>query len=573
MTTEKNANNGATFRTPAAPKTARPLADMECPASEAITFHLVRSVEEVPTEIRGAGGRGGGGGKGGRGAPESSASKGKSNYGKTFKAGGDPLSFHPALTHQLFGEEEKIYGYKGLQVDIWIHRFTFHAFVHMKYDSIVQPRGRRRKADNVLGTLKENFPGGLFEDWEAFAKAVAVFDLANVLSQGVQVEKGVKSGGFISARPPTGGQVPPTDNPRGSSEGAPSYEILRFDFEKETVVEWHRRMEPLVLFFIDGSSLIDTRDKRWEMLVAVERTADGALSRLCVQGFTTMYSFYHYPDSTRLRLSQLLVLPPFQGQGYGRAMLNAVNKLSISRGCYDVTVEDPTDEFQWMLDVEDVERLMALPEVAKSVEEAINRAKNMASKKPANGPRRTLLGIPTHLWEEVRSKLKISRKQFRRCWEVAMYVHTSMKDSKMREPFRQLVTSRLRAEHFGVNRPSEKDKRKRTVVTGMHEDLPMFFMMSAPKRRRLSTDRTENGGGSAKKGAHKGGAGSSSSSQKDRSSDAVNEDGSGQTQEEKDVEQMKALEELFQDRLEEIRIIEDKLERYRLRLRGDVTLS
>jgi len=43
-------------------------------------------------------------------------------------------------------------------------------------------------------------------------------------------------------------------------------------------------------------------------------------------GITTMYNFWAYPDKTRLRLSQILVLPPYQEAGLGKRMVQV-------RGC------------------------------------------------------------------------------------------------------------------------------------------------------------------------------------------------------------------------------------------------
>lgn len=34
-------------------------------------------------------------------------------------------------------------------------------------------------------------------------------------------------------------------------------------------------------------------------------------------GYSSIYSFLHYPDQVRLRLSQFIILPPFQGAGHG----------------------------------------------------------------------------------------------------------------------------------------------------------------------------------------------------------------------------------------------------------------
>lgn len=55
-----------------------------------------------------------------------------------------------------------------------------------------------------------------------------------------------------------------------------------------------------------GSNPIDVTDSNWEMYVIVEKIADpegGQISRLL--GFAAAYRFYHYPDTLRLRLSQV----------------------------------------------------------------------------------------------------------------------------------------------------------------------------------------------------------------------------------------------------------------------------
>jgi GNAT superfamily N-acetyltransferase len=60
--------------------------------------------------------------------------------------------------------------------------------------------------------------------------------------------------------------------------------------------------------------------------------------RLLQVGFCSFYSFYSYPDSSRLRLSQILVLPPHQSKGIGRALLEAVHAVAVQRCVLDVTV-------------------------------------------------------------------------------------------------------------------------------------------------------------------------------------------------------------------------------------------
>jgi histone acetyltransferase 1 len=55
-------------------------------------------------------------------------------------------------------------------------------------------------------------------------------------------------------------------------------------------------------------------------------------------GLATVYRFYCWPDRTRLRVSQVLVPPPHQGKGVGRALLEAVYSAADAIGAVDITV-------------------------------------------------------------------------------------------------------------------------------------------------------------------------------------------------------------------------------------------
>lgn len=51
--------------------------------------------------------------------------------------------------------------------------------------------------------------------------------------------------------------------------------------------------------------------------------ADGQ-TRYAFVGFTSVYQYYAYPDNIRPRISQMLVLPPFQRLGVGAEMLRTI---------------------------------------------------------------------------------------------------------------------------------------------------------------------------------------------------------------------------------------------------------
>jgi len=55
-------------------------------------------------------------------------------------------------------------------------------------------------------------------------------------------------------------------------------------------------------------------------------------------GFATTFEFFAWPDRSRLRLSQLLVLPPAQRRGIGAALLEAVHFTAEQRNALDVVV-------------------------------------------------------------------------------------------------------------------------------------------------------------------------------------------------------------------------------------------
>ncbi len=51
--------------------------------------------------------------------------------------------------------------------------------------------------------------------------------------------------------------------------------------------------------------------------VRFEKKSSEGRSHYSIVGYTTVYGFYSYPDMMRPRLSQMLILPPFQRKGHG----------------------------------------------------------------------------------------------------------------------------------------------------------------------------------------------------------------------------------------------------------------
>ena len=85
----------------------------------------------------------------------------------TWPPSGVTGSFKPEFTHQIFGDDEEIVGYKGLTVDIYFSQADFQACVEIAFED------KAYGATDILSTLQEHFPGGLTTDKQQFLTVAA----------------------------------------------------------------------------------------------------------------------------------------------------------------------------------------------------------------------------------------------------------------------------------------------------------------------------------------------------------------------------------------------------------------
>jgi histone acetyltransferase 1 len=140
-------------------------------------------------------------------------------------------------------------------------------------------------------------------------------------------------------------------------EGDDVFEVYRCTFEgTERFKEYHRRLQPLLLFFIEGASFIDEEDPKWETYLLFRKSNSSGFQFV---GFVTCYDYFSYPQSIRKRISQFLILPPFQGKGHGGRIYRFLYRRFLADSkVVDVTVEDPTEEFSDMRCKNDLRMLM-----------------------------------------------------------------------------------------------------------------------------------------------------------------------------------------------------------------------
>lgn len=74
----------------------------------------------------------------------------------------------------------------------------------------------------------------------------------------------------------------------------------------------------------------------------------------------SLYRFWHYPSSSRLRLSQFLILPPYHKQSHGTHLYQIAYSSTLeSDSITELTVEDPNEAFDRLRDTADLKRLLA----------------------------------------------------------------------------------------------------------------------------------------------------------------------------------------------------------------------
>ncbi|KAK9815493.1 hypothetical protein WJX72_004587 [[Myrmecia] bisecta] len=319
----------------------------------------------------------------------------------------DDAAFHPEFTHQIFGDDEEIKGYSGLAIDVYVSQRDMRTLIEVSYTS------KRPKADDVLKLLREAFPAGFTQDRQKFLEQLPRTQSLTAQQLGEEVSHATL-----------------TD---GSKLAVHHTNIASAD---QAVQALHARLKPHLLFFIDGASSIDAADPRWDLFLTVQHRGQ----HTWVLGFCTVYSFYAYPSSTRLRLSQILVLPHNQRKGVGQLLLKAVYQVAEQRNVTDVTFEDPTDDLQALRERVDLRRAMAqskLPAAAAEVAKAFESGKGKAMAQHDS------LALHPQQVMQAMADLKITKKQVRQIWEALLYAQPAMRSPAGLAALRDMVQRRL----------------------------------------------------------------------------------------------------------------------------------
>ncbi|KAI8823625.1 histone acetyltransferase type B catalytic subunit [Fimicolochytrium jonesii] len=302
--------------------------------------------------------------------------------------------FHPEFTYPIFGMEEVIYGYKDLKIDIHCSASTLYTYLSVTHNGTAEGL-TTRKPDDVVSLLKQYLPPDVTEDLDYFNRRVRA-------DEDCFVPLGEPIGEYLS-----------------TEERDVCYELYHVTFITPGFVDLHRRLQPFLLFYIEGASYIEETDERWQLVLLYERKSrDKAKPLYSLVGYMSYYPFFYYTpqalDHQRVRISQFVILPQFQRRGHGPKLYEKLYQYFLSqKHIVEITVEDPNEAFQRLRDKRDVIMMLR---------SRIDPSKYLypaASK--VNGNEHKESGAQKDAVKELARKLKLNKRQTHRCLEMLQF--------------------------------------------------------------------------------------------------------------------------------------------------------
>ncbi|CBI27952.3 unnamed protein product, partial [Vitis vinifera] len=366
----------------------------------------------------------------------------------------DSFCIDPVDLNSFFEEDGKIYGYQGLKITVWINSISFHSYANITFQSTSD--GGKGITD-LKSALQTIFAETLVETKDDFLQTFS--------TERHYIRSMVSNGEILQHKASIG-----HSSNSGRAEDS-DLEVIRMVMGNMAAGHLYSRLIPLVLLLVDGSNPIDIDDPRWEIYLLVQKKAVGEEDfHYILLGFTAVYRFYHYPDSSRLRISQILVLPPYQHKGYGHYLLEVLYSVAISEDVHDLTVEEPLDYFQHVRTCVDTPRLLGFDPIQPAVNSVVSHLKETRLSKKSHTSR---LLPPLTAVEEVQKGLKINKKHFLYCWEVLIYLGLEPIEKYM-ENYTTFISDRIKSDIIGKD---SETSGKRVIEVPSDYDQGMSFVM------------------------------------------------------------------------------------------------
>jgi len=337
--------------------------------------------------------------------------------------------FHPGMCHHVFGPQENIFGYSNLNVNLFYTAGKLTQFYFKTFDETI--------AHDVGGVEPDNIEEKLTK-WEILQQENSATNQSHFEDIITKDRKFRPYGQKI-------GEI---------KRGEKTFELFKASMSDPGFREWYLRLETFIMWFVDGAQYIDTDDSQWDYYVMFEKyqNKDTLDFSYAVAGFCTVFRFYAYPERIRPRVSQILMLPPFQKMGLGSEMLKAITSQYQMNEVLEITMEDPSPEIQRVRDFNDVNSCVNLREFS---------------------PERLRNGFHLAMYSAACDAAKINRKQARRVYEILRLRSTPQHDTESMRQYRIDVKNRL-------NSPYKNDALRK-----MRINIPSGVKLGDDERKKL----------------------------------------------------------------------------------------
>ncbi|KAI8924065.1 acyl-CoA N-acyltransferase [Entophlyctis helioformis] len=330
---------------------------------------------------------------------------------------GHDAEFHPLYSYPVFGDEEQVFGFKNLKIKLHYTSGSLYAYLGFTYSSRIGEGPSKRIApgvqpQDVVGMISEKLAmTGVTNNYDEFLGRVKA-DEQTFTPMGQKVHE--------------------------YSVDDEIYELYECTFETPKFKDYHRRLQTFLLWFIEGASFLHEDDLYWRFLLLFKKETGASGKQVYrIVGYMSYYPFFHFPDQKRMRISQFIILPPYQKQGHGRSLYTSAYKRFVAdKDVIDITVEDPNDGFQDLRDRCDVEHLISEKALA-GLTAPLTRSQISAMQK----------------------QFKLCRRQADRCAEILMLDRAKRMDARAMRQYRLFVKARIYRQNREVLEGMEFDER------------------------------------------------------------------------------------------------------------------
>lgn len=150
--------------------------------------------------------------------------------------------FPPEMAHQIFGENENIFGYEDLAIDLYYTAGPLNIYLDINYGKKINEKDFDGiKADDILSSLVDSLPNGICyltnkaEFVKSLEEAEKFQPFGEKLHEFTSLDEGVER----------------------------HFEIYFVETTTPKFVNFFSRLETFVLWFVDAASYIDLDDPQW----------------------------------------------------------------------------------------------------------------------------------------------------------------------------------------------------------------------------------------------------------------------------------------------------------------------